>query len=141
MSFLASAKEFILGAPKAADNILDKDKGILVRTGGFINDLHYSDAEKAKDQAELGKVVIDYAKATANENTDRSKARRSIAVDWIRVQLFLVLLTAVMAPISMELAEFYFKLAVSAVMLSGTGAIFVFFYGMYSYGAHVKKKD
>tara|TARA_Y100001938_G_scaffold151203_1_gene247419 strand:+ start:29635 stop:30093 length:459 start_codon:yes stop_codon:yes gene_type:complete len=42
---------------KAADNVLDKDKGLAVKFGGFVNDLHYSDAEKAKDN----QTVIEFA--------------------------------------------------------------------------------
>jgi hypothetical protein len=34
---------------KAADNILDKKDGIAVKFGGFLNDLHLSDAEKANN--------------------------------------------------------------------------------------------
>lgn len=42
---------------KAADNILDKDKGLAVKFGGFVNDLHYSDAEKAENNL----TVIEFA--------------------------------------------------------------------------------
>ncbi len=42
---------------KAADNVLDKENGIAVQFGGFINDLHYSDAEKAKDNL----TVVEFA--------------------------------------------------------------------------------
>ena len=39
----------VFGTDKAVDNLLDKDKGLLVRAGGWVNDLHYSDAEKAEN--------------------------------------------------------------------------------------------
>jgi len=39
----------VFGSDKAVDNLLDKDKGLLVRAGGWVNDLHYSDAEKAEN--------------------------------------------------------------------------------------------
>ncbi len=39
----------VLGSDKAVDNLLDKDNGLLVRAGGWVNDLHYSDAEKAEN--------------------------------------------------------------------------------------------
>lgn len=42
---------------KASDNILDKDKGLAVKFGSFVNDLHYSEAEKAVDK----QVVIKFA--------------------------------------------------------------------------------
>lgn len=34
---------------KASNNVLDKDTGLAVKFGGFINDLHYSEAEKAEN--------------------------------------------------------------------------------------------
>ena len=39
----------VLGSDKGVDSLLDKDKGLLVRAGGWVNDLHYSDAEKAEN--------------------------------------------------------------------------------------------
>ncbi len=42
---------------KAADNVLDKDTGLAVKFGGFVNDLHYSDAEKAENNL----TVIEFA--------------------------------------------------------------------------------
>lgn len=42
---------------KAADNVLDKDNGLATQFGGFINNLHYSDAEKAENNL----TVIDFA--------------------------------------------------------------------------------
>jgi len=46
MNFLGK----LFGTDKAVDNLLDKDKGLLVRTGGWVNDLSYTDAEKAENQ-------------------------------------------------------------------------------------------
>lgn len=38
----------LFGTTQAIDNVLDKDKGLLVRAGGWINDLSYTEAEKAE---------------------------------------------------------------------------------------------
>jgi len=46
MNFLGK----LFGTDKAVDNLLDKDKGLLVRAGGWVNDLQYTDAEKAESQ-------------------------------------------------------------------------------------------
>lgn len=37
----------LFGTTKAIDDVLDKDKGLLVRAGGWVNDLSYTEAEKA----------------------------------------------------------------------------------------------
>jgi len=39
----------LFGTKKAVDNILDKDKGLLTQFGGWVNDLSYTDAERAKN--------------------------------------------------------------------------------------------
>lgn len=38
---------------KAAENVLDKDNGIAVQFGGFINGLHYSEQEQASNNLKL----------------------------------------------------------------------------------------
>jgi len=70
---------------KIVDNVLDKDSGILVKVGGWIDGQQHTDQEKAEDAAELRKGVIAYAIASMGENSERSKARREIAKMWIKV--------------------------------------------------------
>lgn len=125
---------------KAADNILDKDKGLLVRVGDWIDGQQHTEQEKAEDNKELRKGVIAYAIASMGENSERSKARREIAKLWIKSQLSLVLMCAICAPFNMKLAEFYFKLATASVMLAGTGAIITFFFGSYMLARHNESK-
>lgn len=43
---------------KTAENIFDKDNGIAVKLGAFINDLHYSDAEKAENNETLKEFAL-----------------------------------------------------------------------------------
>jgi hypothetical protein len=74
------------------------------------------------------------------ENSERSKARREIAKQWIKVQLWLVLMCAIAAPFNMELAEFYYKLSTASVMLAGTAAIITFFFGSYMLTRHNETK-
>lgn len=38
---------------KVTDNVLDKNEGLAVKFGGFVNDLHYSDAEKAENNQKV----------------------------------------------------------------------------------------
>jgi len=49
MSFLSQIAGKIFGTDKAVDNILDKDKGLLVRAGSWVNGLSYTDQEKAEN--------------------------------------------------------------------------------------------
>jgi len=125
---------------KVIDNVLDKEDGLLVRVGGWIDGQQHTDQEKAEDQKELRKGVIAYAIASMGENSERSKARREIAQLWIKTQLAIVLMCSICAPWNMPLAEFYFKLATSALMIAGTGAIITFFFGSYLLTRHNETK-
>mgnify|MGYP003151288151 CR=1 FL=1 len=116
---------------KLVDNVLDKNDGIVVKTGGWIDKLSYTEQEKIENNKELRKAVIDYAVASMSENSERSKARREIAKLWIKAQLSIVLMCCICAPWDMDLAEFYFKVATSALMIGGTGAVITFFFGSY----------
>ena len=125
---------------KVIDNVLDKEDGLLVRVGGWIDGQQHTDQEKAEDQKELRKGVIAYAIASMGENSERSKARREIAQLWIKTQLAIVLMCSICAPWNMPLAKFYFKLATSALMIAGTGAIITFFFGSYLLTRHNETK-
>lgn len=125
---------------KVIDNVLDKDEGILVKVGGWIDGQQHTDQEKAEDNKALREGVIKYAVASMGENSERSKARREIAKQWIKVQLWLVLMCAIAAPFNMELAEFYYKLSTSSIMLGGTVAIITFFFGSYMLTRHNETK-
>jgi len=139
MGFWAKVKDFIFGAPKLMTDVFDKDSGLLVKAGGFIDGLSYTDQEKAKAFADLAKAVSDHIASTLPESTERSVTRRSIAVLWIKVQLWLILMVAIVIPFNVKLAEWYFKLATCEVMLWGTASIIIFFFGAYAWGAHIKK--
>jgi len=140
MNFFSAVKNFVVGAPKLVDDVFDKEAGLLVKTGGFINDLSYTDAEKARDLASLAKNVTEHIKTTLSESTVRSQTRRAISVLWIKVQLGLILMVAICIPFKTEWAQAYFKLATCNVMLWGTGSVIIFFFGAYAWGVHIKGK-
>lgn len=125
---------------KVVDNVLDKDDGLLANVGSWIGGQQYTEEEQAEAKTELRKGVVAYAIASMSENSERSKARREIAKQWIKVQLWLVLMCAIAAPFNMELAEFYYKLSTASIMLAGTGAIITFFFGSYMLTRHNETK-
>lgn len=141
MNFLTGLKNFILGAPKVAVDVFDKDDGLLAKAGGFINDLHYSDVEKAEDLALFMQNVSDHIKTTLSESTERSRTRRALSILWIRVQLALILMVAICIPFNAKLAKDYYTLATSPVMVYGTTAVLIFFFGAYAWGMHIKKRE
>lgn len=126
---------------KTADNVLDKDNGLLTQVGGWIGGLNLTQEEVMEQNAKTVTSVQGFVKDTLSENTERSKTRRSIAVLWIKAQLSIVLMCCISAPWNMELAEFYFKLATSALMITVTTAICIFFFGSHGIARMKENKD
>jgi len=140
MGWWSVIKGIVFGAPKLTEDIFDKEAGLISKAGGFINNLHYSDAEKVIDKIEIGKSVTNFVKATLGENTIKSKTRRSLAVGWIELQVFLILVTAVCVPISDKLYNRFYNLATCRIMFWGTTTVLVYFFGSYGYDTYVKRK-
>ncbi len=147
MNWLTAIKNFVVGAPKITTDIFDKDGGILIKAGGFINNLHYSDAEKMQDMMAQGKAATEFVKATLGENTEKSKTRRELAVMWIKLQLHLVGLTAICVPLAAlfpepgkEIFSMIYQLTTCTLMITGTGCVMVYFFGSYGWGTYIKKK-
>lgn len=124
---------------KTVDNVFDKDSGLLNQVGSWVGNMDFTDEEKAEYRMKVADKASDFVGKTLDENTERSKTRRSVAVLWIKVQLALVVMTAICIPWKKEIASSYFELATSDLMLWGTGSIIVFFFGGYVWGTHIKK--
>ena len=125
---------------KSVDNVLDKDNGLLTQAGEWIGNLSYTDEEKAESRERLNSGLVEYIKSTLSESTVRSKTRRFVAIMWISVELFLLLLTCASAPFDIELAKFYWSLATSELMFWGTMSVIGFFFGPYMIGNHFNRK-
>ena len=133
-----SILDWITGAPKLVDNVFDKDKGLLTQVGGWIGHQQFTDEERAIHNKAMGDAVRGFAVATLGENTDRSKARRTIAIEWIRMQVWLIKLTVLTVFIDYlialsgkdsELTGSITAIAFSPMLWGITGAVSVFFFG------------
>jgi hypothetical protein len=79
---------WLTSGSKVVDDVFDSEKGILVKAGGFINDLNLTDAE-------MQKAYTEFYKSTLEESTQRSKTRRMVAERWIDLQISLIRLTVI----------------------------------------------
>ena len=138
MKWLTAVKNFVVGAPKLTADLFDSEKGLLVKAGGFINDLSYTDVERTRDAIAIGQGVTEFVKVSLAESTQKSMTRRKVAVLWIRAQLLLVIMTAVAIPFDTEIASNIFEVATCQIMIAGTLSIIAFFFGGYVYGTYVK---
>lgn len=125
---------------KVTDNVLDKDDGLLSQVGNWVGNMNLTKEEVIEFNNKTVTSVQAFVKATLSESTERSKTRRSIAVLWIKAQLGIVLMCCIAAPWNMELAEFYFKLATSTLMITVTTAICIFFFGSHGLAKYNESK-
>ncbi len=125
---------------KVADNVLDKDNGLIAQVGSWVGNMDLTKEEVIEFNAKTVSSVQAFVKATLSESTERSKTRRAIAVLWIKTQLSIVLMCCIAAPFKLELAKFYFTLATSTLMITVTTAICIFFFGSHGIARHNETK-
>jgi len=125
---------------KAADNVLDKNDGLLAQVGSWVGNMNLTKEEVIEFNAKTVSSVQSFVKSTLSESTERSKTRRAIAVLWIKTQLAIVLMCCIAAPFDLELANFYFNLATSTLMITVTTAICIFFFGSHGLARHNETK-
>ena len=135
------------GAPKLTEDIFDSEKGLLVKAGGFLNDLHLSEPERIKLNIKAGETVIEHVKATAGENTVKSKTRRELAVKWINLQINLIGINVICVPLAVlspkqgaQIFNMMLKITFSWVMVGGTVTVMAYFFGTFGWGTYVKGK-
>tara|TARA_R110000822_G_scaffold5332_5_gene22808 strand:+ start:769 stop:1182 length:414 start_codon:yes stop_codon:yes gene_type:complete len=125
---------------KVADNVLDKDNGLIAQVGSWVGNMNLTKEEVIEFNAKTVSSVQSFVKATLSESTERSKTRRAIAVLWIKSQLAIVMMCCIAAPFDLELANFYFNLATSTLMITVTTAICIFFFGSHGIARHNETK-
>lgn len=126
---------------KVATDVLDKDNGLLTQVGSWVGNMNLTKEEVIEFNAATVASVQTFVAATLSESTERSKTRRSIAILWIKSHLAIILMCCICAPWNMTLAEFYFNLATSTVMVTVTSAICLFFFGSYGLARHNESKQ
>ena len=138
MSIFASAKNFLFGSPKTMDDIFDKDTGHLAKIGGWIGNQQFTDQEQATMNANMAKAVQNFAIATLSENTDRSKARREIAVFTIKFYLLIIFIAGMVYPFNPEWSAIWVTLTTSWGLGLLVQGVAMFFFGVHV-ARHVKK--
>lgn len=88
-----SVLDWFTSAPKVVDNVFDKDKGLLTQVGQWVGHQQFTEEEKAIMDKGMVEAVQGFAVATLSENTDRSKARRELALMWFRMHVFFIRVT------------------------------------------------
>lgn len=131
---------FLKGAPKVTDDLFDKDSGLISKVGSWIGNQKYTTEDQAEANSDMVKGVTAFAIATLSENTDRSKARRSIAVLVIKFYLVMLFWAALVYPLNKDWALFIIAIATSGGLVALVTGIGAFFFGSHFWSSHVKGK-
>ena len=129
----------IFSTPKLVDNVFDMEKGLLTQVGQWAGRQSLSAEESIIHNDGMVKAVQAYSVATLAENTDRSVARRTIAVNWLILQVWLIKLNVLCVFVDYLIIEVrggdssltgsIADIAFSPMLWGITGAVSVFFFG------------
>lgn len=131
----------LIGTPKVIDNVLDKDNGLLTQVGAWVGNSNFTPEEAAELNANIAAGVREWAVATMDENTERSKARRDIAVFFIKFYALLLFMAGMTYPIDPDWSAVWVALATSLSVGGLVAAISVFFFGSHAAAKWQSKKE
>lgn len=72
----------LIGTDKAMDNMLDKDKGLFVRAGGWIDGLGFTDQEKSEAKGKVRDWATEHLKALAPFKVMQRIMVTIITIEW-----------------------------------------------------------
>jgi hypothetical protein len=123
---------FLGGGSKTVDNIFDKDQGLLAKVGAWHGNKDFTEEERAELNTKVIGGVQKYVVDTLSENTDRSKARREIAVEFMRFYMLILFMCIMTYPIDKEWSAMIFAIATSLAVGGLVTSISVFFFGSHA---------
>lgn len=138
MKWLSPVLSFFSNS-ETQNDIFDKDNGHLTKLGGWVDELGYGDQEKAEGQLEMLKAVRQHAVDTLEENTQRSKTRRDLAIMTIKFYFILVFLSGMVFKLDPEWSKVWYELAISVPMASLVLGVSGFFWGVHVLRTKQKK--
>lgn len=127
-------------APKAVDDVLDKDNGLITQFGSWIGNSNFTAEEVAELNAQVAQDVRKFVVDTLAESTDRSKARRSMALLVMRTYILMLFIAGMVYPIDMEWSKVWIDIATSWTLGGLVSSISIFFYGSHALAKHTESK-
>ncbi len=134
---------------KNKDKIIDTALGAVKGIGKFIDEQKFTTEEAAVFNKGTAEASAQFVKDTLSENTERSKTRRSIAVDYVRFFCLLVVGVIILKIVEQYVpridgaAEFAKDVIIEFKLAFAFVAVIVFFFGghyLRQYQGQAKKK-
>ena len=132
MGVLSKVFGFLSGGSKTVDNVFDKDSGLLAKVGAWHGNKNFTEEERAELNAKVITGVQKFVVDTLSENTDRSKARREIAVEFMRFYMLILFMCIMTYPIDKEWSAMIFAISTSLAVGGLVTSISVFFFGSHA---------
>ncbi len=129
----------LFGGSKDTGDIV---KSVVTGVGGWIDEQKFTDEERAVMVLKIGDAYSKFLASTVDENSERSKTRRNIAIWVIRVEAFFLMVSLATVKVDPSLSEYAYKIAVDSpwgLLTLGVGA---FFFGSHMLrGTSLKDKN
>jgi VIT1/CCC1 family predicted Fe2+/Mn2+ transporter len=125
---------------KTADNIFDKDNGLLAQAGAFIGNKNFTEEERAEYNQGIVKGVISFAENTMSENTERSKSRREIANLIVKFYLLWLGVAFGVWPLNERYAEFLIAALTGLAIGAAFTSVIIFHFGNYGLARYKEAK-
>ena len=119
----------IFGTTKAINDLTDKDNGLLVRAGGWIDDFSYTDAEKAQADVDRREWGIRQLEALQPFKVVQRILALSISTLWAIVAINVLVGIWVEALSDYVVVEPLLEFALSDYMVYPTMACFTLYFG------------
>jgi hypothetical protein len=116
------------GGGKGSDNVMTIAKGV----GGFIDEQNFTTEEQAIHKVKLIGHMETFMENSVNENSERSKARREIALLVMRWTLFMLTLSAVLYKPYPDLAQY-----IKDIVTQDPMGYFILGIAAFFFGAHI----
>ncbi len=127
-------------APKAVDDVLDKENGLITQFGGWIGNQKFTPEEVSEMNTQTYADVRKFVIATLEESTDRSKTRRSMALLVMKFYISLLALAVILFPFHIEWSQACMEVATSWTLGGLVSSISIFFYGSHALAKHTESK-
>ncbi len=125
--------------PKAVDDVMDKDNGLLSQVGGWIGNMNLTPEEVLKQNAKTVDSVQKFVVDTLEESTDRSKSRRELAKLYMQFYLLWLSVGFGVYPRNQEYAVFLIGSLTGLALGGAFAGIMTFYFGSHGL-ARLKKK-
>lgn len=131
MSFLG------LFSSKDKSTVINGAVDLVSNVRSMIDDSKFTTEEAMRANIEIADKMAEFVGDTLNENTERSKTRRFIAVMFMGFFLFLVLVLIVVWKFDKEWAEFIYKVLIDLQLSIAFITVIGFFFGSYMFRQYI----